>query len=245
MAEATITGQLSRLSGLYAIADLPPPAGITAQDYVSGLLGERPRGNGPNTLQLRAKSASHRERCDLVLQLAPLCTAAGVLLIVNDDIDAALVTPAVDGVHIGQEDLGEGSASERRARIVAIRDATSTSTVGRTLPMLIGLSTHSLEQVREAVELPVDYIGFGPIFPTTSKRCADPTVGLASLQAAAQLCKKPIVAIGGLNPARAVAALQAGASTVALISALRGSTCAQIRSKTLALSDMLLVTDHK
>ena len=240
MAEATTAA--ARISGLYAIADLPPPAGISAVDYATALLGVRAgdrAGAGPSVLQLRAKSASPDERASLLRALVPRCAAAGVLLIVNDDVDAALATVGVDGVHLGQEDLGVGSFAERRRRLDAIRRRAGEL---HRAPLLIGLSTHTLEQVREANDLPVDYLGFGPIFPTTSKRGADPAVGLASVSAAVALCDRPLVAIGGLDADRAKAASKAGASAVALIGALRGSSQAQIRSRVLALSDMLFAT---
>lgn len=227
-----------RIAGLYAIADLPAPEGMDAITYASALLGDLPRGPGPCALQLRAKRASHQERCQLLRELAPRCRDAGVLLIANDDVEAALKVPGVHGVHIGQEDLGENTSQARRRRIDGIRRAARKT--GR--PLIIGLSTHSLEQVSEAADLPVDYIGFGPIFPTKTKIRADPSVGLAALHRASELSPHPIVAIGGLDDESAAAALQAGAAAVALISALRRSSFTATRARVLALSDLFLAT---
>ena len=227
-----------RIAGLYAIADLPAPEGIDAVAYASALLGGLPEGPGPCALQLRAKSASHEERCQLLRELAPRCSEAGVLLIANDDVEAALKIPGVHGVHVGQEDLGENTAHARLRRVEGIRRAAHET--GRAL--IIGLSTHSLEQVSEAANLPVDYIGFGPIFPTKSKVGADPSVGLATLRRASELSAHPVVAIGGLDERSAAAALQAGAAAIALISALRRSSVAAIKARALALSDLFLAT---
>jgi thiamine-phosphate pyrophosphorylase len=229
---------VAALVGLYAIADLPAPAGLDALDYAVALLGERPAGPGPAYLQLRAKRASHDERRRLLVALAPRCRAAGTLLIVNDDVEAALAEPDVDGLHLGQEDLGAGALADRRAALAALRERAA----ARPRPLLIGLSTHTLAQVDEAAALPVDYIGFGPIFATATKENADPAVGLEGLARAASRSPWPVVAIGGLDRRRALAARQAGAAAVALISALRSSTIAATRSLVAELSDMLVRT---
>ncbi len=233
------TSAVTRIAGLYAIADLPAPAGISTLDYASALLGARPEGPGPSVLQLRAKTATHEQRCEILQELAPRTARAGVLLIVNDDIAAALAITGVNGLHIGQHDLCSGSHRQRAEELRAIRQRAANQ--GRKL--LLGLSTHNLEQVRQANALPVDYLGFGPVFPTRSKVGADPSVGLAELRRASELSNRPLVAIGGLDERRAVAARSSGAAAIALISALRGPTTAQIRSRVLALSDLLLATD--
>ncbi|MCA9661845.1 MAG: thiamine phosphate synthase [Myxococcales bacterium] len=229
---------LTALVGLYAIADLPAPAGLDPLDYAVALLGARPAGPGPAYLQLRAKRETHDARRRLLAALAPRCRAAGTLLIVNDDVEAALAEPGVDGLHLGQEDLGEGDVAARRAALEALRERAA----GRPRPLLIGLSTHSLAQVDEAAALPVDYIGFGPIFATATKENADPVVGLEGLAGAASRSPRPVVAIGGLDRRSALAARQAGAAAVALISALRAPTIAATRSLAAELSDMLVRT---
>ncbi|MCA9635495.1 MAG: thiamine phosphate synthase, partial [Myxococcales bacterium] len=108
--------------------------------------------------------------------------------------------------------------------------------------------SHLLErppnEVREALALEVDYIGFGPIFATRSKERPDPTVGLEGLTAAAALVRGalPIIAIGGLDEARAVAAIRAGASGAALISALHRANASATRAAAAALGDLLVRT---
>lgn len=107
------------------------------------------------------------------------------LFLVNDRPDIARLCDA-DGVHLGQTDLPPAEAR----RIVGP-------------DRIIGCSTHSLEQVATSNADPeVDYIGFGPLFATTSKLHPDPVTGPAMLREAARLARHPIVAIGGLTPER-------------------------------------------
>lgn len=126
-------------------------------------------------------------------------------LIMNDR--PALVGPAGwDGVHVGQEDL---SPTEAR------------SLVGRAM---VGLSTHNNEQVTAADAEPVDYIAIGPVFATASKEDASPVIGLEGVTRARALTNKPLVAIGGITLATAAAVYDAGADSVAVISAIFGSS---------------------
>jgi thiamine-phosphate pyrophosphorylase len=131
----------------------------------------------------------------------------GVMLIVNDRCDLVMASGAA-GVHLGQEDLPPEAARK-------ILPAAA----------VIGFSTHSLDQIRSAARLPVDYVGFGPVFPTRSKRNPSPLVGVAQLQAACRRSRKPVVAIGGIGLAELPRVLQAGASSVAVISALMKAPC--------------------
>lgn len=160
---------------------------------------------GAAVVQLRAKLAGDRERLGWARRIRTLTREAGVLFVVDDRFDLALAAGA-DGVHLGQEDLPPGSlpAAARRR-------------------LLVGRSTHDLEQVRRAVAEGVDYLGFGPIFATTSKRGADAPRGPAALEAAvAAAAPLPVVAIGGIGPGNLeqVAARGAGA---AVISAAAGA----------------------
>jgi len=110
------------------------------------------------------------------------------------------------GVHLGQTDL----PPEAARRIVGGR-------------RIIGFSTHTPAQVRAARRMPVDYLGFGPVFGTTTKEDAEPPVGLEGLEKACRMADKPVVAIGGIGPGRIRAVLDAGASSAAVISALMGA----------------------
>lgn len=126
----------------------------------------------------------------------------GVNLIINDRVDLASAVGA-DGVHLGQDDL-----PPEAARKLLGAEA------------LIGFSTHSVEQAIRAKNLPIDYLAIGPIFSTTTKQNPDPVVGLDGLNAVRDAVDGlPIVAIGGIAAEQVEQVLQAGANSVALISA--------------------------
>lgn len=184
--------------GLYPIVDL-------------GVRGRRPPvelaeillRSGARLLQLRAKQASTREVVDFARLLRERATAHGALLMVNDRADVARLVGAA-GVHLGQDDL-----SPEDARNLLGPDA------------IIGLSTHDPGQVSDADgRSAVDYIGFGPIFPTAHKDNPDPCQGLAGLAAIRPRTTLPIVAIGGITSETARDVLAAGADAVAMIGAL-------------------------
>jgi thiamine-phosphate pyrophosphorylase len=163
----------------------------------------------PPLLQLRAKHASTQDTLELLRALRPLCSKAGVRLIANDRADLAVLAEC-DGVHVGQDDL-------------------PLAVVRKLAPgLLVGVSTHTLEQLRTALAERPDYVAFGPIFRTASKERADPTVGLALLaeaHAAAQSAGIPLVAIGGidLERARQVAPHAELAAVIAALQPERGS----------------------
>ena len=141
----------------------------------------------PPLLQLRAKHAGTRETLELLRALKPLCSQFGTRLIANDRPDLAVLAQC-DGVHIGQDDL-----PLRLVRLLAPG-------------LLVGVSTHSLEQLSAALTEKPDYVAFGPVFGTSSKERADPAVGLSLLgqaHAAARSAGIPLVAIGGINLERA------------------------------------------
>ncbi|MGD9588833.1 MAG: thiamine phosphate synthase [Pyrinomonadaceae bacterium] len=158
---------------------------------------------GARLIQLRAKDLDDRRLFETAAAAAELTRTAGCRLIVNDRVDIARLAGA-DGVHLGQGDL-----SPAAARDLLGPDA------------MIGFSTHSLEQVHKASVLPVDYIAFGPIFETTTKSDTDPVVGLSLLAEAKQLVgERPLVAIGGIDPASVDGVLSAGADSAAMISGI-------------------------
>ncbi|MBI5502443.1 MAG: thiamine phosphate synthase [Deltaproteobacteria bacterium] len=155
-----------------------------------------------SALQLRAKRATDRDRVGLARAVAAVARAAGIPFLVNDRADIARLAGA-DGVHLGQDDLPPGS-------------------VRRWLgpDRMIGLSTHDLGQVGAAAAEPVDYLGFGPVFATSTKERPSPVVGLDGLRAAVARSAHPIVAIGGIRLEDLPAVRAAGARSVALVSAL-------------------------
>lgn len=140
------------------------------------------------------------------IALRQAATEVGATLIINDRCDLALAVKA-DGVHLGQEDLPLADAR----RLLGPEN-------------IIGLSTHSPEQVREAVALEPDYIGFGPIFSTATKADHDPVVGVEGLRAARARTTLPIFAIGGIASQHVAEIMTAGADGVAVVSAILKAT---------------------
>ena len=137
-------------------------------------------------VQFRPKAApgkplNNAELLRLACAMRDITRGSSTLFIVNDRPDLAVESDA-DGVHVGQTDLSPGEAR----RIVG-KDR------------LVGLSTHNLDQVAASTNEPIDYIGFGPLYTTTSKANPDPVVGPEQLVHAARLAQHPIVAIGGLT----------------------------------------------
>ncbi|MFA5323700.1 MAG: thiamine phosphate synthase [Smithella sp.] len=137
-------------------------------------------------VQLRYKGQDESEHLALAHKLRRITAGTDTLFIVNDRPDIALISGA-DGVHLGQNDL---PAAEVRQLIGP--------------DMLLGLSTHNLDQVAKANNAPVNYIGFGPIYTTNSKTMPDPVVGPEAIKSAHAISRHPIVAIGGLNLERIV-----------------------------------------
>lgn len=154
---------------------------------------------GVRLVQLRDKRATPKRLFEQSRELAAALLPRGVTFIVNDRPDIAAIAGA-SGVHVGQEDL----LPEDARRIVGKGH-------------WVGVSTHNIEQFREASATSADYIAVGPIFPTVSKENPDPVVGLALLREVRRLTTKPIVAIGGITLGRAEEVFRAGADSVAVI----------------------------
>jgi len=153
---------------------------------------------GADVIQLREKEASKRSRLELGAKLRDLTRQEGVLFIVNDDVDLALILDA-DGVHLGQEDIP----------IEAARPLMKEK--------IIGLSTHSLRQVEKAVASGADYIGVGPVFETGTKMDREALVGLDLLRKIKDTCPVPYVAIGGIGEENIESVIAAGCRRVAVI----------------------------
>jgi thiamine-phosphate pyrophosphorylase len=157
---------------------------------------------GADVVQLRAKGATTAERVEILKMLAPMCAAAKVPLICNDDLEAALAVPGV-GLHVGQDDLPAWKA----------RSALGTERV-------LGLSTHSLEQARAALALGevLTYFAVGPVFATATKPDY-PAVGLELVRAVAALTPTlPWFCIGGINRKNVGLVRAAGARAVVAVS---------------------------
>jgi thiamine-phosphate pyrophosphorylase len=155
---------------------------------------------GVRLLQYRNKRASARELFERLKRLSSALIPQGVTLVVNDRADVAAAAEA-KGVHVGQEDL---------------RAEAARSLVGA--GKLLGVSTHNLEQFKEAAATSADYVAVGPVFSTSTKANPDPVVGIELIRRVRPLTDKPIVAIGGITLERAAEVIQAGADSIAVIS---------------------------
>jgi len=203
----------ARLSGLYGIAG-PVRATDPMRAAMETLsIGRALLAAGVPVLQLRHKSADGRELLELARVLKSECVSKGALFLVNDRVDVALAAGA-DGVHLGQSDLPVTAA---RALAASFRnDHARNSPSSR---FVVGLSTHDVSQVRAALAEDVDYLGFGPVFGTTTKRNPDATTGLEALSEAVRSAgERPVVAIGGITIDLAHRVKSAGAAMAAVIS---------------------------
>jgi thiamine-phosphate pyrophosphorylase len=184
---------------LYAILD----PSSTNESVIS--IAEKLSAAGVKLFQLRDKHASGGKLYSQALELLSILKPCGARLIVNDRADIAAMS-AAGGVHVGQEDL---PVEDARAICAS--------------PSWVGVSTHNIEQLREAVLTSADYIAVGPIFATSSKQNHDPVVGLDLLRQARNLTRKPLVAIGGITIESAADVFGAGADSVAVIRDLAGA----------------------
>ena len=157
---------------------------------------------GAEFIQLREKFLSPKKFYEDALEAIKIARGENVKIIINDRVDIALALKA-DGVHLGQDDL-----SPIAARKLLGENA------------LIGFSTHNLQQISEAVRLPIDYAAIGPVFTTTTKENPDATVGIEIVKKARKIIGDfPLVAIGGINSMNFLEVLNAGADSVAIIKA--------------------------
>lgn len=147
-------------------------------------------------LQLREKKLTDKELLKIAKDIVKITKSTSTNFIINDRVDIALLSDA-DGVHLGQSDI---SVEEAR------------SILGK--EKIVGLSTHSIEQAKKALSENVDYIGFGPIYPTPTKAIPDPAVGVELLKEVLKFSNLPVVAIGGLDGESTQIAVQNGARNI-------------------------------
>ena len=201
-----------KLPRIYPITDTQI-SGLSHAEQVR-LLAEA----GATFVQLREKNQHALDFFTAAKAAADVARDAGVTLIVNDRVDVALALKT--GVHLGQDDLPPAAARELLGDQV-----------------IIGFSTHNVSQAIAAASLPVDYVAIGPIFETGTKANPDPVVGLDGLRAVRQAVgETPLVAIGGITLENAASVFEAGADSVALISALLsgGPAGVSVRFRTLS-----------
>lgn len=188
---------LFRLPRVYPLTD-EKLSGLSHAEQVRWLsLG------GATLVQLREKQMSPKEFYEQARAAVEVAKQCGVRLIINDRVDVALAVGA-HGVHLGQDDMPPEAARKLLGE-----------------QAIVGYSTHNVEQAIEASELPIDYLAIGPIFTTSTKSNTAPVLGLEGLHAVRQAIGDfPLVAIGGLTSANARDVIEAGADSVAVISAL-------------------------
>jgi thiamine-phosphate pyrophosphorylase len=179
-----------RAARLYLVCDEQP------DEFLHAVLGA-----GVDLIQLRMKDAADDTIVATGRRFAGIAADHGALFILNDRPDLVEVTGA-DGVHVGQDDT---PVSQARATVGPDR--------------LVGLSTHSPEQVDGAAGVPVDYVGVGPVHATPTKP-GRPAVGLALVRYAAEHATVPFFAIGGITVGNVDAVREAGAERIAVVRAL-------------------------
>jgi thiamine-phosphate pyrophosphorylase len=183
-------------AGLYLVTSQALSAGRPTPEIVRAALA-----GGVKLIQLREKGMPLREFVALAEQVRALTAQAGALLIVNDRVDVALAVGA-DGVHLGQDDLPVPAA--RR--------------IGPDL--IIGASTHSIEEAVRAQAEGASYINIGPLFPTGTKQWDGEFLGIEGLKRIAAAARIPFTAMGGIKREHIPELVRAGARTVALVTAV-------------------------
>ena len=186
---------------------LPPLYAILDPDQIKGraieeVLGEMLRA-GVTMLQLRVKSLAAKDFLALGQRVREATETHHCRLIVNDRVDIAMACNA-DGVHLGQDDLPLHAGRKLLGN------------------KIIGISTHDIEQAQQAEYGGADYIGFGPMFGTTTKDTGLTARGIAMLKQIRAAVNVPVVAIGGVNEQNVTQVWQAGADSAAIISDILG-----------------------
>jgi thiamine-phosphate pyrophosphorylase len=201
---------------LYGIVDFGYVAEEAMEEVAAKLLT-----GGADVLQLRAKGIPLDAVAVAARKIIPLCKAAGIPFILNDHPELAVELGA-DGVHIGQDD---GSIYDVRSRIGA--------------HMIVGRSTHSLAQAKQALADGADYIGFGPLFPTPTK-AGRPAIGLDDIVEMEREVgsKIPAFCIGGIKPDNLGEIIAAGARRCVVVSHLL--TAPDISAATTAVKSTML-----
>lgn len=195
---------------LYAVTDRAWTMKQTLYQQVEAALK-----GGVTCVQLREKELNEAAFLQEARDICALCRRYEVPFIVNDNVDIAVACGA-DGIHVGQEDLAAGEVRRR---------------VGEN--MILGVSVHTVEEARQAVQDGADYLGLGTVFPTSTKTDVD-VMPRDTLRAICGAVDVPIVAIGGLNRSNILQLSGSGVDGVALVSAIFSAenieeTCRELR----------------
>jgi thiamine-phosphate pyrophosphorylase len=191
------TASMKKIGRLHVITD------VDLQDRFSHIeLARMVIAGGADTIQFRQKRGSTREMIETARQINQLCTNSGVTFIVNDRLDVAIASDS-DGVHLGQDDfpipLARKILGENK---------------------IIGGSAVTLVEAWKCLDEGTDYVGFGPVYPTSSKADAGPVSGIYLLKEVIDKVPLPLIAIGGVNKYNTPEVIQAGAYGIAVISAV-------------------------
>jgi len=165
-------------------------------------LAEMAIAGGADAIQFRQKHGSTREMIETACRMRELCVKAGVTFIVNDRVDIAIASKA-DGVHLGQDDFPIALA-----RRILGNDK------------IIGGSAGNIDEAVNCADEGADYIGFGPVFQTSSKKDAGPAAGIEGIKSLFGRINIPVIAIGGINSGNVSLITGAGAYGIAVISAV-------------------------
>lgn len=195
---------------IYVITANVPQLGRTHEDVANAALLA-----GAKVIQFRDKTMADQEFTEVARRIQHLAQAHGAALIINDRVDVAIAIGS-DGIHVGRHDR-------------------SMSDLKRIVPpeMIIGVSATNYAEAVEMRESGADYLGVGPVFPTTSKDDATPAIGLQEL---ARICRDvdiPVVAIGGITEANISEIIASGAAGAAVIAAI--ASAPDMQAATVAL----------
>jgi len=197
MRSSAAQDQLRRWLRLYLVTDQSSLAGRTLSDVVLAAVH-----GGVTCVQLREKQLCTRDFHAQAVALMGLLVPLDIPLIINDRIDIALACGA-QGVHLGQSDLSVDVARKLLPREV-----------------FIGWSVETIDDVCRAADLPVDYLGVSPLYATPTKTDTHTPWGLDGLRRARAASRLPLVAIGGVHSRNARDVLNAGADSLAVVSAI-------------------------
>ncbi len=189
------------MKGIYLVTDHKACKGKSLESIVSDAARA-----GVSCVQLREKHADTRLFLTKALDLVSILGPLNIPLIINDRVDIALAVKAA-GVHLGQSDMPYA-----HARRLMGPDA------------IIGLSVETWEDVEDAQELDVDYLGVSPVFSTPTKTDTKTPWGLDGLERIRHFSRHPLVAIGGINESNAQDTIHAGADGIAVVSAICSAT---------------------